>query len=124
MRNTFEYIAVHLAMIDRSLQEQHIRFQSALNNTDPRLSLLKLKKIIDVEKVFSQNIATLETALAFWQADNANTGSTTTCLISLALMIIYAALPWFIHVAWVWGYSCRESDFRGLPAPGLLGLFL
>ncbi|KAI0184825.1 hypothetical protein EV127DRAFT_443291 [Xylaria flabelliformis] len=70
VRITIEGIAVRLAILDRFFQNQNSLFQSALKISDPGLSLAHMEDIIRSEKIFLQNIASSETALAHQRADN------------------------------------------------------
>ncbi|KAI1427624.1 hypothetical protein F5Y12DRAFT_142707 [Xylaria sp. FL1777] len=57
-----QYTAVHLAMMNRFLQEQNSRFQSALDNSDPKQSLAQMGDIDEAGKAFLRNMTLIKTA--------------------------------------------------------------
>ncbi|KAK5626771.1 hypothetical protein RRF57_002486 [Xylaria bambusicola] len=52
----FQYTAVYLALMNQLLQEQNTRFQSALDNTDPKQSRAQVGDIDEVVRGFLQDM--------------------------------------------------------------------
>ncbi|KAI1297574.1 hypothetical protein F5Y03DRAFT_278227 [Xylaria venustula] len=63
MHMDLQYMAVYLVMMNRFLQEQNSRFQSALDNTDPNQYLTQMGDIDEAAKAFLQNMTSVKTAL-------------------------------------------------------------
>ncbi|KAI0404207.1 hypothetical protein F4802DRAFT_259310 [Xylaria palmicola] len=93
---TLECTAVHLTWMNRFLQSQNSRFQSAFNTNNPRLSVTQADEISDAGKVLLQDIASLKTTLDPRQAGktgSAASNPTTTHIVPLPRTVISTLFP-------------------------------
>ncbi|KAI0424264.1 hypothetical protein F5Y09DRAFT_324888 [Xylaria sp. FL1042] len=113
-----QYTAVHLAMMNRFLQEQNSLFQSALGNSGPSQSLAQMGDIDEAGKAFLHNMTLIKTAFTMQQIGDVS-------YVSTALSPLLVIFPGWVLVMGLWFFLAWILLFHvNMEFILLLGLFI